>query len=86
MVWLNKLWCDEIPREDVNYAWIACISIDSVLRMKKMNYPQVYLQECKYKIKKIKMSQFVNTELESESQLESNTELDSKSKLESDSE
>ena len=70
----------------MNYAWIACISIDSVLRMKKMNYPQVYLQECKYKIKKIKMSQFVNTELESESQLESNTELDSKSKLESDSE
>ena len=38
-----------------------------------MNYPQVYLEECKYKIKQIKMSKFINTELESESQLESDT-------------
>ena len=34
------------------YAWIAFISIDSLIRMKKKNYPQVYLEECKYKIKK----------------------------------
>ena len=73
-------------REGVHYACIACITIDSVMRMKKMNYPQVYLEECKYKIKKIKMSKFINTELESESELESDTELDSKSELESDSE
>ena len=70
---------DEVLKENVHYACIACITIDSVLRMKKMNYPQVYLEECKYKIK---MSKFINTELESE--LESDTELESK--LESDSE
>ena len=45
---------DEIPRRDVHYACIACITIDSVMKMKKMNYPQVYLEECKCKIKKIK--------------------------------
>ena len=67
---------DEIPKEGVHYACISCITIDSVMRMKKMNYPQVYLEECKYKIKKIKMSKFINTELESE--LESDTELESK--------
>ena len=39
-----------------------------------MNYPQVYLEECKYKIWKIKMSKFLNTELESESELESDKE------------
>ena len=67
---------DEIPREGVHYACIACITIDSVMRMKKMNYPQVYLEECKCKIKKIKMSKFINTELEldSESESESDTE------------
>ena len=65
---------DEIPNENVHYVCIACITIDSVVRMKKMNYPQVYLEECKYKIKKIKMSKFINTELESKSELESNTE------------
>ena len=53
------------------------------------NYPQVYLEECKYKMKKIRVSKFINTELEheseSESELDSDTRLESKSKLESDS-
>ena len=51
-----------------------------------MNYPQVYLEECKYKIKQIKMFKFINTELESESELESDIELEPKSELESNSE
>ena len=69
---------NKIPKENVHYACIACITIDSVMRMKKMNYPQVYLEECKYKIKKIKMSNFINTELKSEpeSELESDTVLE----------
>ena len=77
---------DEIPNEGVHYTCTACITIDSVMRMKKKNYPQVYLEECKYEIKKIKISKFTNTKLESESELESDTELESKSELESDSE
>ena len=48
-----------------------------------MNYPQVYWEECKYKIKKIKMSMFINTKIQSESELESDTELEPKSDLES---
>ena len=75
---------DEIPKENVHYACIACIAIDSVVRMEKRSYPQVYLEECKYKIKKTKMPEFINTESESESELESDTEL--KSELESDTE
>ena len=52
-----------MPKENVHYACIACITIDSVIKMeKKKNYPQIYLEECKY-----------NTELKSE--LESHTEL-----------
>ena len=34
------------------YACIAYITVDSVLKMSKKNYPQVYLEECKYKVKK----------------------------------
>ena len=37
----------------------------------KKNYPQVYLEECKYKIKKIKMSEFIDTELESDASSDS---------------
>ena len=50
------------------YTCIACITIDSVMKMNKKNYLQVYLEECKYiKLKKIQMSRFINTELESDS-------------------
>ena len=59
---------DEIPKESMHYTCIACITIDSVMRMEKKNYPQVYLEECKYKPKKIKMTKFIDNELESESE------------------
>ena len=67
---------DEIPKESMHYTCIACITIDSVMRMEKKNYPQVYLEECKYRMKKTKMTNFINVELESESEpeLESDTE------------
>ena len=48
---------DEVPREGIHYTCIACITIDSVMRMKKKkNYQQDYLEQCKYKIKKKKIS------------------------------
>ena len=37
----------EVPKENMLYTCIACITIDSVMRMDKKNYPQVYLEECK---------------------------------------
>ena len=56
----------------MHYTCIACITIDSVMRMEKKNYPQVYLEECKYKIKKkIQTSRFINTELKSDSESDS---------------
>ena len=61
-----------MPKENMHYTCITCITIDSVLTIDKKNHPQVYLEECKYKVKKIQMSRFINTELisESESDLE----------------
>ena len=34
------------------------------MKMDKKNYPQVHLEECKYKIKKEKMTRFTDTELD----------------------
>ena len=67
---------DEIPKESMHYTCIAYITIDSVMRMEKKNYPQVYLEECIYKPNKIKMTKFIDNESESESksELESDTE------------
>ena len=61
------------------YTCIACITINSVIKMNKKNYPQVYLEECKYKVKKIQMSRFINIELESESESDS-SDSETKSK------
>ena len=36
---------DEVPKENEHYLCIDCITIDSVMRMEKKNYPQVYLEE-----------------------------------------
>ena len=64
----------------MQYACISCITIDFVMKMDKKNYPQVYLEECKYRVKKIQMSRFINAELESDS--ESDSEAESKSDTE----
>ena len=70
----------------MHYTCVAYITIDSVMKMKKKNYLQVYLEESKYKMKKIKRPEFISNELESEPEVESDTEWKSKSELESDSE
>ena len=75
---------DEVPKENKHYTCIACITIDSVMRMEKKNYPQVYLEECKYRMKKTKMTNFIKVELESESESKFDVELELKSELESD--
>ena len=67
---------NKIPKESMDYTCIACITIDSVMRMEKKNYTQVYLEECKHRIKKTKIIKFIETEPESdsESELESGIE------------
>ena len=41
-----------MPKGNMYYTCIACINTDPVLRINKKNHPQIYLEECKYKIKK----------------------------------
>ena len=37
------------PKENMHCTFIACITIDSAMRIEKKNYPQFYLEECKYR-------------------------------------
>ena len=43
---------NNLLKENTYCTCTACITVDSVLKMSKKNYPQVYLEECKYKAKK----------------------------------
>ena len=62
---------DRIPEQRIEYTCLACISIDSVLKVDKKNYPQVYLEQCKYKVKKRGMKSFIDYEIELDSDYES---------------
>ena len=60
---------------------MACITIDSVMKIEKKNYPQGFLEECIYKAKNIQTPRFINVELESDSESDSKTESISDTKL-----
>ena len=45
---------NDVSKENMHYTCIACITIDSVLKIDKKNHPQVYLEECKYRVEKHK--------------------------------
>ena len=69
---------NDMPKENMHYTCIACITIDSVMRIDKKNHLQVYLEECKYRVKKIQISRFINAELKSDSDSEPDSEVESK--------
>ena len=81
---------DGVPKENMHYICIACITIDAGMKMEK-KYPQVSLEECKYRVKKMQMLRFIsaefetNSESDSESVSKSDTELMAKLKSSSDS-
>ena len=39
----TNFWGDKVPKEGVHHNGIACVSISSVMKMGKKNYPQVDL-------------------------------------------
>ena len=54
---------DIVPIEKNHYICIPAIDIDSVLKIDKKAYPQAYLEECKYKLKKRKLVSFIDSEI-----------------------
>ena len=52
-----------IPMEKNNYICIPAIDIDSVLKIDKILYPQAYLEQCKYKLKRRKIVNYINDEI-----------------------
>ena len=74
-----------IRLKNLHYTCIACITINSVMKMDKKYFPQVYSEECKYKIKKIQISRFINAELDLDSKSDSESDDELKSDSDNDS-
>ena len=51
-----------IPEENTHDTCISAIDIDSVLKIDNIliAYPQAYLEQCKYKLKKRKCSRYID--------------------------
>ena len=55
---------NNIPKERSHYICIPAIDIDSVLKIdNKRAYPQAYLEQCKYKLKKRKIVNYIDDEI-----------------------
>ena len=55
---------NNIPIERNHYIGIPAIDIDSVLKIdNKRAYPQAYLEQCKYKLKKRKIVNYIDDEI-----------------------
>ena len=76
----------KVPKENASYKCLSLIMLGSVIRVKKKYYPQTILEECKYAVRKNKMENLINDDLE-ESDNESDNESDhgSDSELENES-
>ena len=60
-----------------NYNCIPVIDIDSVLKIdNKRAYPQAYLEQCKYKLKKIRTVNFIDEEIVDEELFSENDSYD----------
>ena len=54
----------KVPKENASYKQLSLIMLDSVIRVNKKHHPQTLLEYCKYIIKKNKMENFINDDLD----------------------
>ena len=76
----------KVPKENASYKCLPLIMLDSVIRVNKKYYPETLLEECKYPIRKNKMENLINDDLDLSSSDESDNESDNESDGKSDSE
>ena len=79
----NRINTDNaIPIEINHYTCIPAIDIDSVLKIQKRAYPQAYLEQCKYKLKKRRVANFIDEEIiDEDSENDSYEEISIKEEL-----
>ena len=59
-----KVSRQKMPKQRAPCKCLSIILFDSVIKAKKMYYPQALLEECKYELEKIEIKNLTNDELE----------------------
>ena len=75
-----------MPKENASYKCLSLIMLDSVIRVNKKYYPQTLSEKFKYVIRKNKMENLINDDLDLSSSDESDSESDNESDNETDNE
>ena len=57
---MTTFTCNVIPEEKTRYTCNSAIDIDSVLKIDKRVYPQAYLEQCKYNLKRGKRPRYID--------------------------
>ena len=52
-----------MPKEDKSSTFLFVILLDSIINVDKKNHPQVFLEDCKYAVKKKKIMSTISEEL-----------------------
>ena len=76
----------KIPEEKAPCKCLSIIMLDSVIKANKKYYPQTFLEECKYVQEKIKFENYINEELDSDSNDEKESNIDNDDDNDSDGE
>ena len=64
----------KVPKENASYKCLSLIMLDSVIRVNKKYYLQTLLEDCKYVIRKNKLENLMNNDLNLSSSDESGNE------------
>ena len=54
----------EVPKEGSSYKCLSLIILDSIIKVGKKYYPQVFLEECKHIKRKNKMMNYTKDDIE----------------------
>ena len=75
----------KVPKKDASYKYLSLIMLDFVIRVNKKYYPQTFLEECKYVIRKNRITNLINDDLGLSSSDESDSESDNETNNEIES-
>ena len=75
-IFYNKNRFKKMPEEKVPNKCLSIIVLDSVIYANEKYHPQTFLEERKYIKEKIKINNYIDTELESESDSDNDIDID----------
>ena len=82
----TKFQGKKVLKENASYKCLSFIMLGSFIRVNKKYYPQLLLEECKYLIRKNKLENLINDDLDLSSSDECDHETDNENDNDSDSE